>query len=453
MRQHRLPILFSVSLITLGAAHAAAQPFNGFAALPAVPTGNFPTGVGLADFDSDGDLDAAVSVWVATTGPGQVRILINNGRGIMVPGPTITLGVRPGRLVIADMNNDGRADIVVPNTNSGTVCVIRSNGNGTFQAPAFHAVAASTESIAVADFDGNGFMDIAAASSTTNEMRILLGNGAGFPTVRSFFTNLGPTLGVGPRSIAAGDLNGDGLADIVSANEQSEDFSIYFGSGNGFFFSGEFAYYIAQPDLPYEVELADMDNDGDKDIVIARGLTNAEVSWYRNRYDGGLEIFPNFNDGSWTTAVGGRLVDLATARLDCNNDAFPDVLGANEADGDALNVLINPGAGALSLRASPPVPGLSPEGVAAGDLDGDGDADAIVCNFLSDDVRVYLNRCAGRNCPADLNGDGLLNFFDVSAYIAAYNAGSPSADLASPAGSFNFFDVSAFISLYNAGCP
>jgi hypothetical protein len=57
------------------------------------------------------------------------------------------------------------------------------------------------------------------------------------------------------------------------------------------------------------------------------------------------------------------------------------------------------------------------------------------------------------DCKADFNGDGQINFFDVTAFIAAYNAGEPTADFAAPFGVFNFFDVSAFISAFNAGCP
>jgi len=56
-------------------------------------------------------------------------------------------------------------------------------------------------------------------------------------------------------------------------------------------------------------------------------------------------------------------------------------------------------------------------------------------------------------CPPDLTGDGELNFFDVSAFIALYNDQDLAADLAAPFGSLNFFDVSAFIAAYNAGCP
>ncbi len=57
-------------------------------------------------------------------------------------------------------------------------------------------------------------------------------------------------------------------------------------------------------------------------------------------------------------------------------------------------------------------------------------------------------------CPADLAPPaGVLNFFDISAYITLYNTADPAADLAAPFGTLNFFDVAAYIGLYNAGCP
>lgn len=59
-----------------------------------------------------------------------------------------------------------------------------------------------------------------------------------------------------------------------------------------------------------------------------------------------------------------------------------------------------------------------------------------------------------RTCAADFAEPiGALNFFDVSAFIAAFNAADPRADLAAPFGTFNFFDVSAFLAFYNGGCP
>lgn len=55
-------------------------------------------------------------------------------------------------------------------------------------------------------------------------------------------------------------------------------------------------------------------------------------------------------------------------------------------------------------------------------------------------------------CPADFTGDGSLNFFDVSAFLTAFNGQDPIADFTGD-GSFNFFDVSAFLTAFNAGCP
>jgi hypothetical protein len=61
-------------------------------------------------------------------------------------------------------------------------------------------------------------------------------------------------------------------------------------------------------------------------------------------------------------------------------------------------------------------------------------------------------RVSALDCPADFTGDGLLNFFDFAAFIAAYQAQDPAADFNGDA-LFNFFDFPAFIDAFNAGCP
>ncbi len=55
-------------------------------------------------------------------------------------------------------------------------------------------------------------------------------------------------------------------------------------------------------------------------------------------------------------------------------------------------------------------------------------------------------------CPADINGDGTLNFFDVSAFLSAFGVQDPIADFNND-GSFNFFDVSEFLQAFSLGCP
>ena len=56
------------------------------------------------------------------------------------------------------------------------------------------------------------------------------------------------------------------------------------------------------------------------------------------------------------------------------------------------------------------------------------------------------------SCPADMNGDGDLNFFDVSAFLQAFGSSDSTADFTGD-GAFNFFDISAFLTAFSAGCP
>jgi hypothetical protein len=66
-------------------------------------------------------------------------------------------------------------------------------------------------------------------------------------------------------------------------------------------------------------------------------------------------------------------------------------------------------------------------------------------------VSVLLNQC-GVSCAVDLTGDGNLNFFDVGAFLSAFNAMDLIADFNGD-GSFNFFDVTDYLQAFNAGCP
>lgn len=96
------------------------------------------------------------------------------------------------------------------------------------------------------------------------------------------------------------------------------------------------------------------------------------------------------------------------------------------------------------------------------DEDGDGTPGGNAANvrMFAQFWHILLAAPAPAACPADLfpagAGDGVLNFFDVSAFLSAYNAQDPIADffpVGAPDGQFNFFDVSTFLADYNAGCP
>ncbi|MFK7884079.1 MAG: GC-type dockerin domain-anchored protein, partial [Phycisphaerales bacterium] len=68
-----------------------------------------------------------------------------------------------------------------------------------------------------------------------------------------------------------------------------------------------------------------------------------------------------------------------------------------------------------------------------------------------DQIAFIFSGTLGTSC--DFNGDGSLNFFDIAAFITAFNVGDLSADFAAPFGVLNFFDISEYITQFNAGCP
>ena len=65
---------------------------------------------------------------------------------------------------------------------------------------------------------------------------------------------------------------------------------------------------------------------------------------------------------------------------------------------------------------------------------------------------TVVRGCEADSCPADLTGDGELNFFDVSAFLTAFSNNDLAADFTGD-GQLNFFDVSAFLTAFSKGCP
>ena len=93
-----------------------------------------------------------------------------------------------------------------------------------------YPVGEAPESVALGDLNGDGVTDIVTANSWDNNVSVLLGDGAG-----DFLPEVTCTVGVAPESVALRDLNGDGVTDIVTANKHSDDVSVLLGSGAGVF--------------------------------------------------------------------------------------------------------------------------------------------------------------------------------------------------------------------------
>ena len=82
----------------------------------------------------------------------------------------------------------------------------------------------------------------------------------------------------------------------------------------------------------------------------------------------------------------------------------------------------------------------------------EGTPDPADGQFVSDPAMVVVQVESTMCSEADLNGDGMLDFFDLSAFLQALQAMDPSADFSGD-GEFDFFDVSSFLTVFGMGCP
>lgn len=422
---------------TVALAHAQCDPATLFAA-PTVITllaGSDPTDIRAADFDGDGNQDLVIS----EPGTDSLAFLFGHGDGTF--DPPVRLGSaqglrQPERIALGDVTGDGIPDLVVGNGFNTEVVVFRSDGDGTFtNTGAFDTdfFIAPTD-MALADIDGDTDLDIVLAVGA-NQVRTMLNNGSGSFDPPEFTIIIGGNYG-----LDLGDLNGDGDPDLVVSDFSSGHITVGSGAA-GDDFVGLTDY--ASPFSPAGVRLIDMDGDTDLDIVASCFFSK-------------IAVWINTGAGSFAPQVAYNALgvprDLDAADLDGDGDQ--DLLIATGSTvPQTVSVFMNNGDGTLGQEFAFPG-GNNAYRARIADLNNDGAPDAAVVCQVSHDVYIYLNTCPGAVCVPDFAAPfGVLNFFDITAFIAAFNAMSPSADLAAPFGTFNFFDIAAFINLFNAGCP
>jgi len=218
---------------------------GGFSLAPGSPvdvhSNPHPHGIVVADFNSDGRLDAATDSW----GSNQIEVLFGDGTGrLHTPGTFFPTGRHPyERLRASDFNHDGHPDIVTTNLDDATVSILLGDGRDGFRnahGSPFPAGAKPWE-VAVDDLNGDGNADLIVipyqrdiSSSNENAVTVLLGDGhGGFRPLPSSSLSLGDCRGA--NSVAAGDLTGDGSQTIVVACAESRTLRIYRSETTGKF--------------------------------------------------------------------------------------------------------------------------------------------------------------------------------------------------------------------------
>jgi hypothetical protein len=285
------------------------------AVAPSIPAGNGPSAMVAADFNGDGRNDLAIADRDGNT------VTILTGTAIspyFVSGGAWTVGAKPTSIASGDLNLDGRPDLVVASADSRDVTILLNTGSG-FAVGMGSPLGAgrSPAGVVVADFDGDGRPDVAVVNERSSDVNAWMNRAtAGFvPAPRS------PFAAVAPRFVAAGDLNLDGHVDLAVLANASGTVRAYLGDGKGRFAASAGSPITVGAD-PLGLVAGDLNFDGVTDLVVGMHSDGILKSLL-----GAPSIAP---DGSACTDGNPCLAgDTCAAGVCVSGDAPPDV----DADG------------------------------------------------------------------------------------------------------------------------
>ncbi len=237
-----------------------------------------------ADFNGDGDIDLAV----CTAHDNELRVMFGDGEGSFYQQDDYETGENARGLAVLDYNGDGSEDILIVNRGSHDVCLFTNDGLGGFtkQTLDLDPNGFGESGLAVADANNDGIQDLFVGNYTSQEVVAFLGDGDGNFTMNDKYSLSGNDQ---PWMLCVGDFDGDGFADVASANSSGNSMSVHFNDGTGRFAAQFFSISHPQALFPLAIDAGDLDGDGDLDLVTSN-YQSATFTIYENNGQGDFSV-------------------------------------------------------------------------------------------------------------------------------------------------------------------
>lgn len=374
----------------------------------------------LAELTGDALPDLLISDY-ATSG---VTLYPNTGGGVLDAGVDISGGIESvEELLVFDVDGDEDNDVVFSSYAQQTSFLCIDQGSGVYSEPtALFAAPFYPETMQAGDMDGDGDKDLVVANG---QCAWYANDGTGiFDETPAVIAGSEP---IGAYDVAVGDMDGDGDADVLPNSYEAERHIWYANDGMGNF--TEMGYVNDAPVcLP---TLADMDGDSDLDMV----QTRRNTVWWPNdgtghmgrahficvsmEYLTDVEVADMDGDGDQDVLAASTMEDRVTLMrndgtgqfpggLQAMTDTiyFPQVLKAGDIDADGDNDLVvmsgarvhvftNDGGGELAFLSTPVNGGSTMRDVELADVDGDGDPDLVTAEYSPSRIGYQLNDGSG----------------------------------------------------------